>query len=64
MTRSTRWSGPASAVGLDLSPVETAASETRPATPAVIGTRSLDIGYSMLQGDREAGILCAVQLPS
>jgi hypothetical protein len=64
MTRSTRWPGPAPALGLDLSPVETAASETRPVTPAVIGARSLDIGYSMLQGGRETSILCAVQVPS
>ena len=64
MTRSTRWPGPAPALGLDLSPVETAPSETRRVTPAVIGARSLDVGYSMLQGSSEAGILCAVQVPS
>jgi hypothetical protein len=46
-----------------LSPVETAASETRPATPAVIGTRSLDIGYSMLPGGSEVGIRDALQVP-
>ena len=64
MTRSTRWPGPAPDLVLELSPVETAASETRPVTPAVVGARSLDIVYSMLQGGREAGILCAVQVPS